>query len=97
MSAVYKATAAPPPRSLKVRAMPVTALADAAFVIPHAGPDFGVDAGPVAVGRALRNGGRPSDHISQAVDALLVRDAGRLILTDTGLGERVGRLLAAGP
>lgn len=82
--------AGPRATSFKVGAIQVVALADAIFVSPNDGSDFGVDAGPKAVARVLRSFGAPGDRITLAVDALLVRDGGRLLLIDTGLGPRAG-------
>lgn len=62
------------------------ALRDALNVLDNDGKVFGVDAGPAAVARTLQAAGAPTDRITLAVDALLVKEPGRILLLDTGLG-----------
>jgi len=61
-------------------------LADAQFVIPNDAKTFGLDADPDTVAEVLKAADVPSDRITLAVDALLVREGKLLLLFDTGLG-----------
>jgi glyoxylase-like metal-dependent hydrolase (beta-lactamase superfamily II) len=79
-----------PPGAWRIRlgAVDLTVLRDGGYVSPNDGSDFGSKAGPDAVARLLAEAGLPTDRIALAVDALLVREPGRLVLIDTGLGPR---------
>ena len=72
--------------SFRLGALEVTALRDSGYVSPNDGGDFGRDVGPGAVAKLLAAAGAPTDRISLAVDALLIRGGGRVILIDTGMG-----------
>lgn len=78
--------AAPGATALRVGALQLWALRDADFSPPNDGKTFGVDVGPAAVAQVLRAAGKPTDKVTVAVDALLVKAPGRVILLDTGLG-----------
>lgn len=95
--------AAVPPaaRSFHVGALELTALHDAAYVVPNDGKTFGVDAGTTVVSDLLRTAGAPTDRISLSVNALLVKIGARVFLLDTGLGPKlhgglIGSLKQAG-
>jgi glyoxylase-like metal-dependent hydrolase (beta-lactamase superfamily II) len=77
-----------PPGAWRMRlgALDLTVLRDGGYVSPNDGGDFGSKAGPDAVARLLAEAGLPTDRITLAVDVLLVRTPGHLVLIDTGLG-----------
>jgi glyoxylase-like metal-dependent hydrolase (beta-lactamase superfamily II) len=79
-------TAAPGAWRFRLGALDLTVLRDGGYVSPNDGGDFGSKAGPDAVARLLAEAGLPTDRITLAVDALLVRTPGHLVLIDTGLG-----------
>ena len=89
-------TAPPGIASFRLGELEITALRDGGFVSPNDGGDFGANVGPTAVAKLLAAAGAPTDHVSLAVDALLVRGGGRVILIDTGMGpDNQGALLAS--
>jgi glyoxylase-like metal-dependent hydrolase (beta-lactamase superfamily II) len=82
--------------SLRLGALVVTALRDGGYVSPNDGGDFGANVGPKAVAKLLAAAGAPTDQVRLAVDALLVRGAGRIVLIDAGTGpDNHGALLAS--
>jgi glyoxylase-like metal-dependent hydrolase (beta-lactamase superfamily II) len=86
----------PEERSFHIGTIELTALHDAQFVIPNDSKTFGVGASPEAVSEVLRAGGAPTDRIILSVNALLVHTGGRVLLIDTGLGEKAhGALMAS--
>ena len=86
---------APGARSFDIGKLKLTALHDNQFVIPNDGKTFGVDAGPAVVSDVLRAGGAPTDRITLSVNELLVRAGRRLLLIDTGVGEKAHGVLMA--
>ena len=74
-------------QAFKLGALDLVALRDADFAVPNDAKTFGVDAGSVAVAQVLRSANRPTDKITVAIDGLLVKTHGRLVLIDTGLGN----------
>ncbi|MGB6356209.1 MAG: MBL fold metallo-hydrolase [Steroidobacteraceae bacterium] len=83
-------------KSFQLGKMQLTALHDAKFVLPNDGKTFGVGASPEAIGELLRAGGAPTDRITLSVNALLVHTGRRVVLIDTGLGEKThGSLMAS--
>ncbi|NWD52948.1 MBL fold metallo-hydrolase, partial [Pseudomonas gingeri] len=76
-----------------VGAFEVTALRDKVNTFPNDGKVFGAEVGTQAVADVLAAAGAPTDSITLGVDALLVKDAGKRILIDTGLGPNVQGLL----
>jgi hypothetical protein len=78
----------PAAKSFNLGKLQLTVLHDAQFVIPNDSKTFGVDSTPAAVGAVLRAGGAPTDRITLSVDALLVREGRRILLIDTGFGEK---------
>lgn len=91
------APVAVPPASqdLSIGKLRVTALRDLSNVLPNDGKVFGKDVGPGAVADALRAAGLPDDRITLGVQALLVRMGQRVVLIDTGMGEKAGGVLIA--
>lgn len=86
----------PEAKSFHLGALQLTALHDAAFVVPNDAKVFGTDIGAPAVSDVLRAAGAPTDRLSLSVNALLVRTGKRVLLLDTGLGpEAHGSLLAS--
>jgi glyoxylase-like metal-dependent hydrolase (beta-lactamase superfamily II) len=79
-------TAPPGIASFRLGALQVTTLRDGGFVSPTGSGDFGADKGAAAVAKLLVAAGAPTDQVSLAVDALLVRGGGRVILVDAGMG-----------
>jgi len=86
-----------PPRekSFRVGTLKLTALHDAQFVIANDGKTFGMDAGPAAVSDVLRVAGAPTDRITLSVNVLLVRTGRRVLLLDSGVGEKIHGALVA--
>jgi glyoxylase-like metal-dependent hydrolase (beta-lactamase superfamily II) len=86
----------PAAQSFNIGKLQLTALHDAQFVIPNDSKTFGVDANPAAVSAVLRAASAPTDRITLSVNALLVRTGRRVLLIDTGIGEKGhGTLLAS--
>jgi glyoxylase-like metal-dependent hydrolase (beta-lactamase superfamily II) len=79
-------TAPPGIASFRLGALQVTTLRDGGYVLQNGSGDLGADVGPKAVARVLAAAGAPTDQVSLAVDALLLRGGGRVILVDTGMG-----------
>lgn len=79
-------TAPPGIASFRLGALEITTLRDGGFVSPTDSGDFGADKGSAAVAKLLAAAGAPTSQVSLAVDALLVRGGGRVILLDTGMG-----------
>jgi glyoxylase-like metal-dependent hydrolase (beta-lactamase superfamily II) len=89
-------TAPPGFASFRLGALELTSLRDGGYVSPNDGGDFGADKGAAAVAKLLAAAGAPTDRVSLAVDALLVRGGGRVILLDTGMGpDSHGALMAS--
>jgi glyoxylase-like metal-dependent hydrolase (beta-lactamase superfamily II) len=82
--------AAVPPeaKSFNVGKLKLTALHDAQFVLPNDSKTFGVDSTPAAVSDVLRAAAAPTDRITLSVNVLLVRTGKRVLLIDTGIGEK---------
>lgn len=85
----------PAERSFHIGKIEVTALHDAQFVLPNDGKTFGVGASPEAAAEVLRAGGAPTDRVTVSVNALLLRTGRRVVLIDTGLGEKDHGVLMA--
>lgn len=95
-----QAVAAPAPAgsaaiSVRMGASTLVALRDMLNVVPNDGSVFGKDVGAAKVAKSLADVGAPTDKVTLGVDALLVRDSGRNVLIDTGLGPKVGGALMA--
>lgn len=69
------------------------ALRDMLNVVPNDGKVFGADVGPTEVAEILKGRGQPTDKVTLAVDALLVKTPDRVVLLDTGLGPKIGGAL----
>lgn len=82
-------------KPFKVGSLELVSLHDTQFVMPNDAKVFGLDAGPEAVATVLKDAGAPTDKITLSVDALLVKDGSRLILIDTGVGPKGGKLVAS--
>lgn len=89
------APVAPAAQPFMVGTLHLWALRDALNVVPNDASVFGTDAGAPAVAAVLRKAGAPTDTVTLGVDALLVRMPGRVVLIDTGLGDKVGGVLVA--
>lgn len=83
----------PAATAFKIGALEAVALHDANFVAANDGSVFGVDATTDEVAGVLKAAGAPTDSIALSVSALLVRDGGRVVLIDTGLGPAVHGVL----
>jgi glyoxylase-like metal-dependent hydrolase (beta-lactamase superfamily II) len=70
----------------KLGSLQLVAVSDATYAIPNDAKTFGVDATPAAVGQVLSAAGAPTDKIPVAMDALVVRTHGHVVLLDTGVG-----------
>lgn len=98
MAPALPAAPAPAPAaatSFRVGAFELVALRDMLNVVPNDGSVFGKDRTPAAVAAVLHAAGAPAGSVTLAVDALLVREPGRLVLIDTGLGPKAGGALIA--
>lgn len=84
---------APAATPFTLGALKLYALRDAQNVVPNDNRIFGIGQTPDAVAQLLRAAGAPTDTIALAVDALLVKMPGHVVLLDTGLGPRVGGML----
>jgi glyoxylase-like metal-dependent hydrolase (beta-lactamase superfamily II) len=82
-------------KSFKVGDLELVSLHDTQFVMPNDAQVFGLDAGVDAVTTVLKDAGVPTDKITLSVDALLIKDGSRLILIDTGVGPKGGKLIAS--
>lgn len=89
------ASVEPAAQSFKFGALELTALRDAQFVMHNDAKVFGVDVGADAVGEVLKAHGLPDDRISLSVSALLVRTGHRLVLLDSGIGQKAHGVLLA--
>jgi len=85
--------AAPAATPFRIGAFHAFALSDMRNVVPNDNKVFGVGQTPQAVGRVLAAAGAPTDAITLGVDALLVEEAGHVVLIDAGLGPKVGGVL----
>ncbi|SDA19460.1 MBL fold metallo-hydrolase [Sphingomonas sp. NFR15] len=85
----------PAATSLRVGNSTVIALRDMLNIVPNDGSVFGKDVGSKQVAAALSEAGAPTDRITLGVDALFVRQSGRNVLIDTGLGPKAGGALMA--
>ncbi len=74
----------PAAKSFKLGAYELVAVADKGFLLPNNGKVFGTD--PAAAAKLLGAAGAPTDTITLAVDALVVKMPGHVVLLDTGLG-----------
>lgn len=86
---------APNAQTFLLGSLKLVSLADARYVVSNDGKTFGVEAGPAAVAKLLARAGLPTDHVTLAVDALLVVEPGHVILLDTGLGPGAHGVLQA--
>lgn len=89
------APAQPAATAFHVGKLSLVSLSDAIFSTPNDGKVFGGDAGPAAVADVLKAANAPTDTITLCIDALLVRDGGRVVLIDTGFGPKMGGALMA--
>ena len=90
------ASVPPAEKSFSVGTLKLTALHDAQFVLPNDSKTFGVDTTPAAVSDVLRAAGAPTDRITLSVNGLLVRTGRRVVLIDTGFGEKAHGAMMAG-
>lgn len=81
--------------SVRMGASTVVMLRDMLNVVPNDGSVFGKDVGVAKVAKTLADAHLPTDKVTLGVDALLVRNSGRTVLIDTGLGPKVGGALMA--
>jgi glyoxylase-like metal-dependent hydrolase (beta-lactamase superfamily II) len=95
------ATVAPAAHEFTLGKLKLATLHDAQFVIPNDSKTFGVGANTAEVTDLLRAAGAPTDRITLSVNAVLVRMGHRVVLIDTGIGQKahgelVGSLHEAG-
>lgn len=76
----------PEARTFDLGELKISVLRDSALVFPNDGAIFGVNAGPAAVAKVLRQAGARTDTIRLDVDTLLVRMPKHLVLIDAGYG-----------
>jgi glyoxylase-like metal-dependent hydrolase (beta-lactamase superfamily II) len=90
------ATVAPAAHEFTLGKLKLATLHDAQFVVPNDSKTFGVGADTAAVTDVLRTAGAPTDRITLSVNALLVRMGHRVVLIDTGIGQKAhGELLGS--
>ena len=88
------AHAAPAIKQFKVGKLDVTVLVDAYWIVPNDGSVLGDD--KAAASKVLAEAGEPTDEMRLAVNVLLVRTAGHVVLIDTGVGPKDhGELMAS--
>jgi glyoxylase-like metal-dependent hydrolase (beta-lactamase superfamily II) len=75
----------PAAKPFKLGAFQLVALRDADYILPNDGKSF-VGVSPAAIAAALKRAGAPTDKLTLGVNALLVKEPGRIVLLDTGLG-----------
>jgi glyoxylase-like metal-dependent hydrolase (beta-lactamase superfamily II) len=80
---------------LKLGALQLFALRDAAQNAPNDAKIFGVDQGAAAVDAVLTAAGAPTGQIALSVNVLLVKTGGHLVLIDTGYGAPRGIMAAS--
>lgn len=80
-------------KSFKVGVLELVSLHDTQFVLPNDTKVFGLGQDVPAVSNVLKSAGAPTETITLSVDALLVKDGSRLVLVDTGVGPKNGKLL----
>ncbi|MBB3318747.1 MULTISPECIES: MBL fold metallo-hydrolase [unclassified Rhizobium] len=80
-------------KAFRIGALEVVALHDAEFVRPNDGKIFGVSHTVGEVGDVLKAAGVPTDTVTLSVDALLIKEPGRVILVDTGVGGALEKSL----
>lgn len=80
---------------VKLGALTLVSLRDAANISPNNGKVFGIDQGVEAVDKLLAAAGAPTGQLSLSVNTLLVRLPGRVILIDTGYGDPRGLMRAS--
>jgi glyoxylase-like metal-dependent hydrolase (beta-lactamase superfamily II) len=83
-------TVDPQATPVRVGALTLMSLRDAANISPNNGKVFGIDQGIEAVDKVLAAAGVPTGQLSLSVNTLLVRIPGRVILIDTGYGDPRG-------
>ncbi len=90
------AAVAPAAHEFTLGKLKLATLHDAQFVVPNDSKTFGIGADPAAVSEVLRAAGAPTDRITLSVNALLVRMGHRVVLIDTGIGQKShGELLGS--
>jgi glyoxylase-like metal-dependent hydrolase (beta-lactamase superfamily II) len=88
------ATVAPAAHEFTLGKLKLATLHDAQYVVPNDGKTFGIGADTAAVTDVLRAAAAPTDRVTLSVNALLVRMGHRVVLIDTGLGQKLhGALL----
>ncbi|WP_114228978.1 MULTISPECIES: MBL fold metallo-hydrolase [Sphingomonas] len=86
---------APAASDLRLGALRLSGLRDAAFQAPNDGSVFQAPGGPAAIASLLKSRGLPTGSIPLSVDGLLVRGLpGHIVLIDTGNGAKKGGVLA---
>lgn len=83
-------TVEPQATPVKLGALTLVSLRDAANISANNGKVFGVDQGVEAVDKLLAAAGAPTGQLSLSVNTLLVRLPGRVIMIDTGYGDPRG-------
>lgn len=90
------AAAAPASSDVRLGALRLTGIRDAAFNAPNDGSVFQAPGGPTQVAALLKSRGLATDSIPLSVDGLLIRGLpGRVVLIDTGNGPKKGGALLA--
>ena len=87
------APAEKPVYRFKIGALDAIALFDGENPVKNDNQTFGVGLTPQAVAAPLTTAGQPADPIMLEIHPLLVRNGGRTMLFDTGLGEGKGQLM----
>jgi glyoxylase-like metal-dependent hydrolase (beta-lactamase superfamily II) len=73
--------------------LPAFSLHDAGFVAANDGSVFAAGESTDDVAKVLKAAGAPADAIALSVSALLLKDHGRIVLIDTGLGPKAHGVL----
>lgn len=91
----FGATSPPAATPFKIGALQAYAVRDGEFALPNNAKTFGVDVGAAEVAKVLQGAGMATDKIPVAIDALLVKTGGHVVLMDTGYGSAGANQLVA--
>ena len=83
----------PEAKAFRIGAFEAWSLRDLVNVVPNDNSVIGLGKTPAEVATVLKAAGQPTDHITLAIDALLVKTGDRIVLIDTGMGPKAHGVL----
>ena len=83
----------PEARAFHIGTFQAWSLRDLTNVVPNDNSVIGQGQTPAEVAAVLKAAGQPTDHITLAIDALLVKTGDRVVLIDTGMGPKAQGVL----